>query len=130
MTSRVGRWIAVEKLAIAYLKPLMTGVLVSNQVPNPIPAGGVLWVTSVPGHTDWDHSRQRLDLRSIIPGGQNDADAITAAAHGYMDDLAGRTVDGQPVDVVRCVTFPHRVFWSDVTDSLVGTYELDMPSFA
>lgn len=129
MTSRVGRYIDVEKLVITYLKPLMAGVLVSNQVPGTIPAGGVLWVSLVGGPTDWDHARPRVDLRSLVPGEQNAADGVTEAAHGHMDALAGQTVAGQAVDVVSCVTYPHRVFWSATVDSLVATYALDMPSF-
>jgi hypothetical protein len=126
-TSRVGKPTNVTMLVVQWMTGFDPNVRVVTKLPATLPAGGVLWVKSVGGFSDWDEARIRVDLQVLIPGDDGAADDIAAAAHVQMGLLGGQTVAGQGVHLVRCMSPFTQHFWAEDVDRQLATYELTLP---
>lgn len=131
--SHVGRWVDVDALVVAWLQSQLPTAQVVTVVPATLPAGGVVWVATVGGPSNFNVAKIRIDLQVIVPGEFGAASDLAQAAHNAMDALGGQTVyfDGvsQTVYATHCVSVPSRHKWADHVDRLIGTYQLDVPTF-
>src|SRR5690242_2215813 len=111
--SRVGRFVAVEELVVAWLKS--RGLRAGTKLPNPIPDNFV-WVGGIGGPSDYDMAAPRVDLNCFHAGTAGAAKPVAKSAHEAMAALDGQTVGGQPVYNVYCRSMPAQQFWSADVD--------------
>lgn len=131
--SHVGQWVDADALVVAWLTQQCPTAAVATVVPATIPAGGVIWVATVGGPSNFDQAKIRIDLQVIVPGEFGAASSLAQAAHNAMGKLGGQLVyyggTSQAVHATHCVSVPSRHKWADHVDRLIGTYQLDLPVF-
>lgn len=127
--SHVGRYVDAEVLVVTWLNDqgAISPARAVTKVPQTIPDGGVLWVATVGGPSDWSEAKIRVDVQSLVPGGDGAASDLAGIAHAAMDALGGSFVGDQYVNAVYCRTVPVARYWSDTVDRRIGTYELHLP---
>lgn len=128
-TSHVGKDVDVDLLVITWMNEIygVAPARAVSSVPEKIPDGGVLWIATVGGPSDWAQALIKIDVQSLVPGVLGAARPLAGIGHAAMGALGGSFVGDQFVNYVSCSSVPTRHYWSDSVDRMVATYKLDLP---